>query len=359
MIRKPIALIAPLALGLALAAPAAASGKQCHVTGHVLARHGSAVLWSQTKKQGKHYHVSVYLCSPPKPGRHVLVASGNSSLGPVVHRVKSAGHFLAFLLTTGSNRYASLFVYNVATGRKELSDFDTCSGPTEASCANDPYLTTYVLGSSGWIAELFTYPSGFGTQTFPTANYQALVAADNATSHYPIDLGYSIDGLSLSGSSLTWSSDLGGSSSVTLGSALVTPSSSQPLSACQALTQADVTPILGPGASSSSTSSDNCTYTNSPATLTVGVQSGLSASQISTDEAGLQNAALVSWPPDENYRVYESSTGSGQEELWGFVNGTAVGMELTAPFASVAEQLAYLADVAYDRLFAVPVTRAQ
>jgi hypothetical protein len=51
--------------------------------------------------------------------------------------------------------------------------------------------------------------------------------------------------------------------------------------------------------------------------------------------------------------------GMPDQQLEAFLNGAELTLDLTQPRASSPERLAWLANVAFDRLFGIPVQRAQ
>lgn len=356
-----LVLIAVVALGLA--APAVSAARVCRPHGHVLARRGGVVLWSARHRAGGHVRVRVSVCAPAT-GRAELVTSGGRGLAPSVADLRVAGHFVAFFLTTGSAEDVDFMVFDLARGRVKLADFDGCSGTRECALSTFPTIGQFVLAPNGWVAEVWSISSCDECGSTATGGV-ALVATNARGHHYGIDFGANISTLTLVGDTVGWTSDLGGASSVVLGPGVVPPASAQPLSPCQLLTSEDVAPVLG--ASSTAASPGQCKYTstaNPEMTLTLGLETGLSAAQVSGDESALQSAGWdsslnIAQQTPTSYQSSTTSAGVTHQQLRAFENGAELSLDLTMPSTSAPEQLAWLTDVAFERLYGVPVQRAQ
>jgi hypothetical protein len=344
--------------------PAAGAATTCHPGAHVLARHGGVVLWSVRGRVGGKVKTRVYLCAPPKGGAE-LVTSGGPDLTPTVSRLKVAGHFVAFLLTTTSEQDMNLVVFDVARGRRELTDPDGCSGTRACALAAGPDLSRYALAPNGWVAEEWTLYFPYGV-TSDVSGDVVLVATNNGVRHYSVDFGSSFSALGLAGPRLNWISDLGGASSAVLGRPLVPPTAPLATGACDLLNAIDLTPVLGASSHAPSTSTTHCTYTsaaNPAMTLVLGVQTGLTPTQVSAYETALSSAGWDDgMSSQQGLRGFQKSSTSGgvtHQQLYAFENGVQLSLDLTIPSTAASEQLAWLTDVALERLFGVQVARAQ
>jgi hypothetical protein len=344
-----------VAAAVGLVAPAGAAARTCHPTGHVLARRGGAVLWSIERRR----RTRVYLCVPSAGGAE-LVTSGGRSLDPIASKPRVAGHFAAFVLTTGLEEDANLVVFNTARAHRELTVSLGCS--THACVLGSTRdLARWAFAPNVWIAELWGLNAPFESTSFVDGD-QSLVATNDGTHSYSIDFGKPISALALSGHTLSWTADLSGEASVVLGPGVVPAAAPQPLTPCQLLTQADVTQVLGPHTSAES--SGQCVYTSSasPATtLTLHIATGLSPAQISADESAVQSAGwddvMSSGGGFPGFQNEMTSGGVSHQQLKAFENGAELSLDVTMPGASAGEQLAWLAYVSLERLFGVPVTR--
>lgn len=362
LLLMPAAVAAALAIGLP--APAASAAGSCHPGRHVLARRGGVVLWSTRQRVGGHIKIRVYVCARAM-GRAELVASGGRYFGPSVTGLKVAGHFIAFFLTAGADATQELIVFDLARRRQELAEYNGCSGTRECALSIGPTVDQFLLARNGWIAEVWSLPTCDFECTSDVSGDLVLVATNDGRHHYGLDFGASFSPLALMSGTLSWTSDLSGASSVALGDAVVPPASPQALGPCQLLTSDDLAPILGP--SSSVESSTRCTYTSTShpgMTLTLDVQTGLSAAQVSADETALQNAgwdgtmSSVQQAP-VGYQNSTTSAGITHQQLRAFENGAEISLDLAMPGPNGAEQLAWLTDVAFARLYGVPVQRTQ
>ncbi len=327
------------------------------------------MIWSVWQHVGyQRFRNRVYVCAPPKRGAHVVFTDYADArvyeVTPTVTSLKLAGHFVGFLLTTGLGANENLIIFDGAQGRKELTDFDMCQGPTEA-CSFVPYMAKYALAPDGWVVELWVLNFYMGPSN--VADDLAMLATNDGKHHYSVDFGQSLSALAVSGNTLSWTSDLGGASSVRLGADLIPAASPQPLTACQLLTATDVAVALGPGAGSSG-SAGKCTYTsasNPAMTLTVTLQTGLTSTQQTAYEGALTSAGWDNTMSDEAAWGFDgfinpvTIAGVMHEQLDAFENGAEWDLDVTDPGMHPGEQLAWLAYVAYDRLFGIQVTRAQ
>jgi hypothetical protein len=190
---------------------------------------------------------------------------------------------------------------------------------------------------------------------------ETMVATDDGARFYSIDFGSSFSPLATNGDTVTWTSDLGGVSSVALGEDLVPAASPQPLLPCQVLTAGDVAPVLG--ASISSTQPGRCTYTSrSDPAMTLKVVIGPPQPAPSAAESMLQSAGWDGKMSDaggfHGYQKATTTAGIRHQQLYAFLGGVELSLDLRAPGSNAGEQLAWLSDVAFDRLFAIPVARA-
>jgi hypothetical protein len=332
--------------------PAASAAQACRPGPRVLARHAGVVFWSARVHVGAGVRVRVYVCAR-STGRTYVVASGQPGFAPAVGGVKAAGHFAAFFLTTGSERNVNLVVFDLARGRRELTENDGCRG--SQGCSSGPSMSQYALARTGFIAEVWPVAQGLST----------MVATADARHYYSIDVAKTFSSLAVSGGVLSWTSDLGGASSVTLGPDVIPSGAPQALTPCQLVTAADASAVLGGAPASSSSSPGQCSYSKnfSPADLTVGVQTGMSPAQATSAEQALLSAGWSRVGYKEGFAGLQTLTtfhgGVTENQLDAFENGTQLSLGLFNLFGGIsAEQVAWLTDVAFDRLFGVPVHRS-
>ncbi|MBV9353906.1 MAG: hypothetical protein JO023_00120 [Chloroflexi bacterium] len=316
----------------------------------------------------------LYICVSPHGGTHFLGKEPGSAYPSITH-LQVAGHFVGFFLATSAPFYVgpikssrsstNLDVVDTSSGRVYMSDLASCES---SDCAFVPVMTKYLLASNGWVTELYEVADTHA-QAAP-ANIRELVAtyAPAATritrQSVPLDFGSTISGSALSGQTADWTSDLSGVSSVVLGPALAPSSAPQAISACQLLTTTDVSPLLGPASSSPSPSQCQYMSQSKPSSLFLTFKTGLSPQQVESDGSGLQsnNSFSPIILPQGAYSMYVSTqafSGLTYEQLKFFApsNGSEVSLELTQPSGNADEQLAWLANVAFDRLFGIPVQR--
>ncbi len=256
ILRRWVLVAAAAACAAAIPASSASAKPRCHPGGLVLARHGGVVLWSVRG----HGRTRLYLCAPSRR-RAALVALGGGNLYPGVSRLKVAGNFAAFVLTTGFSENESLVVFDFVHGRRELTHYLGCFGSLTCAFTAANELTDYALGADGWVAEIWRLSSPYGQPSSPYVDGdQTMVATDDGVNFYSIDFGLTFSPLATNGDTLTWASDLGGPSSTELGPALVQSRPPLPVLPCQLLTPSDVAAVLG--SSKISTQSGSCTYTS-------------------------------------------------------------------------------------------------
>jgi hypothetical protein len=98
-------------------------------------------------------------------------------------------------------------------------------------------------------------------------------------------------------------------------------------------------------------------------TLVLGVQTGLTPTQVSAYETALSSDGWDdSVSSEQGFRGYQKSTVTGgvtHQQLYAFENGVQLSLDLAIPSTAASEQLAWLTDVALERLFGVQVARAQ
>lgn len=336
----------------------AGAARSCHASGLVLARHSGIVLFSA--RHGS--RTGLYLCAPSRR-RPELVASGGGRLYPGVSSLQVAGNFAAFVLTTTLSENENLVVFDFAHGRRELTHYLGCFGSRACAFAAADELTQYELAADGWVAEVWRLASPYGQPPSPFVDDdRTMVATHDGANFYPIDFGSRFSPLAASGNTLTWTSDLGGPTSVELGPGVVPASAPQTLPPCQLLTASDVAPVLGP--TTTSVQAGRCTYTsttNPDVTLTVGA-AGLSPAQPNAEESALQStgwdAKMSDLGPLHGYQKSTSAGGATHQQLHAFLGAVELSLDLTAPGPNAGEQLAWLSEVAFDRLFSIPVQRA-
>jgi hypothetical protein len=129
------------------------------------------------------------------------------------------------------------------------------------------------------------------------------------------------------------------------------------------LTASDVAPVLG--ASTSTTPPGACAYTsksNPAVTLRVSAI-GLVPAQPTAAESLLRSTGWDAKMSDAGgFHGYQNSAtiaGITHQHLFAFQGAVELSLDLTAPGPDAGEQLAWLSDVALDRLFAIPVQRTE
>jgi hypothetical protein len=351
------------ALTAGVADPASSAASSCHPAAHVLARQGGVVIWSVLSHRHGRTRDRVVVCKPTTGGGRVVFSSAGN-VHPHVSQLQVAGHFVGFVLghnysfpfrgTVATFRARDLYVFDAALRRVTLTQQVFCND-FSAICGGSPQFDHFLLASNGWIAGLYD-PQSFGNPS----DTGALLAGD-ATHTVPLDFGLSITGVSLAGDNLTWTSDNSGASSVTLGPGLIPAAMPQMLGICQLLTNADVAAVMG--STTSSSVPGQCTYTGATQTLTVSLGTGLTPDQVRAAESALDDSTpsygLDSWGNGEGKFDFFTRSITGHEQVDGFEGGAQLALDLSAPGAHADEQLTWLASVAMQRLFAVPVSRAQ
>lgn len=328
----------------------------------MLARGGGAVLWSALRRSTQGVSDRLYVCSAPRHTAQLAFAH-TGDVHPRVSQLKVAGHFVGFFLTTTEGvRETDLVVFNTSKGRVELTDYVKCSGGGE--CAGTPPMITYALVENGWVAELY----GEYNAAFPDEadDVEALLATDGGQHHYPLDAGLAIADLSIVDGVLRWVSDLGGVSSVPLGPWLNSLGSPLSLPACQLLSWDDLRFVLGTLFTLVDTGRDSCERVSDQHPgrgLTLTLRTGLPPAQVTADEQSLIELGwgFVSWPDNDALQIYMNSAvvrGRPEQQLEAFARGSQLSLTLTTPSVNGDEQLVHVANVAFDRLFGVPVQRA-
>lgn len=336
--------------------PAGAKGR-CHAGGFVLARQNGVILWSVRRGP----RTRLYLCARSR-GRAQLVASGGGNLYPGISRLQVAGNFAAFVLTTSFSENENLVVFDFLHGHRELTHYLGCFGSRACAFAQADQLTQYALAGNGWVAEVWRLASAFGQAPSPyVTGDRAMVATNDGVNFFSIDFGSRFSPLAASGNTLTWTSDLGGASSVELGPGVVPQGAPQSLLPCQVLTAGDVAPVLGE--STTLAAPGRCTYTstsNPARTLTVSAI-GLAPAEPTADESLLRSSGWDAKMSDAGgFRGYQNRTtvdGVIHQQLIAFQGAVELSLDLRAPGRNAGEQLAWLTHVAFDRLFAIPVQR--
>jgi hypothetical protein len=255
-------------------------------------------------------------------------------------------------------------VFDFSRGRRELTHYLGCFGSRACAFAAANELTDFALGDDGWVAEVWRLGSAYGQPLSPSVNDDlTMVATDDGVNFYSVDFGSSLSPLATAGDTLTWTSDLGGASSIELGPGVAPSSQPQPLLPCQVLTASDVAPVMGP--STSSAEPGRCIYTSrsNPAVtlrMTVILQS---SPPPSAAESALQSTGWDAKMSDAGgFHGYQKATtiaGVRHQQLSAFLGGVELSLDLTVPGTQAGEQLAWLSDVAFDRLFAIPVRRTE
>ena len=256
ILRAWVLVVGVAACAVAVPAGSASAKARCHPRGLVLARRAGVVLWSVRHRS----RTSVYLCARSKR-RAELVASGGAHFYPGVSRLKVAGDLAAFVLTTTLSENENLVVFDYAHGRRELTHYLGCFGSRACAFATANELTDYALAADGWVAEVWRLGSAYGQPVSPYVNNdETMVATDDGVDFYSIDFGSTFSPLVASANTVTWTSDLGGISSLALGQGLPPAVSPLPLLPCQVFTPSDVSAVLG--SSTISTQSGRCAYTS-------------------------------------------------------------------------------------------------
>ena len=402
--RRALGMLVVAALaGIAFAAPASAAARRCHPGAHVLARRAGVVLWSVRHRSGRKVRIRVYACKSSL-GRSELVASGGPKLAPQVKHLAVEGDHAVFFLVIHQapwvGRPAAFYVFDVKHAHADVKNFPVdeiesagqfvsfspygLSGrslvvfdvkdlrrefTTTPSAASQVYPETfgYLLAPSGWIAEYFAVGASPADPFFQ--EQYILVATGDGNTFYTVDLVGLGHGLpNLQGDTLSWNSAFGGSASVDLGPGLIPAASPQQLTACQLVTAADVSPLLGQ--TSSSTSPGGCTYTSSfisGMTLTVTLQTGLTSTQEAADESALTSSGwdglLSEFGGFLEYTNAVTTGGVPHQQLDAFYGGAELSFDVSVPNEpqydqQPAEFTAWLGEIGLDRLFSVPVTRA-
>lgn len=341
-----------------VSAGTAGAARRCRANGLVLARQSGIVLFSA--RHGS--RAGLYLCAPSRR-RPELVASGGGRLYPGVSTLQVAGSFAAFVLTTTPSENENLVVFDFAHGRRELTHYLGCFGSRACAFAAADELTQYALAADGWVAEVWRLASPYGQPRSPFVDGdRTMVATNDGVSFYSIDFGSRFSPLATTGTTLTWTSDLGGPSSVELGPGVAPASQPQSLLPCELLTATDVAAVLGP--TTSSVQAGRCSYTsrtNPDLTLTLGALA-LSPAQPSAEESALQSTGWDAKMSDlgalHGYQKLTSTGGVTHQQLHAILGAVELSLDLTSPGANAGEQLAWLSHVALDRLFAIPVQRA-
>ncbi len=357
----------------AFAAPASAAPR-CKPGHDVLARkRGQVVIWTTLTRQNRHVKTRVYVCVSRFGSAHV-VDTETGNVHPKVTRLQVAGNFVGFFLATAvpfgvgpltaSGTDTTLYVFDAGHRRVDLRDLAVCA--SGSTCASVPVMTAYALAANGWVTELYTVDDTQPQTPAPTVRQLVATYAPGANGNtrqsVSLDFGSTISGLSLSGGMARWTGDLSGAASAVLGPTLVPSSTPQATSGCQLLTTTDLSPLLGQLSSSGSAS--QCQYTGASRTLSLSFKAGLSSQQVKSDASALNNTSGVFsiLLYDDDYSIYLRSitiSGVPHEQLSFFSagNGSELSLDLTAPSGNAAGQLPWLANVAFDRLFGVPVQR--
>ncbi len=293
--------------------------------------------------------------------------SGN--VHPKVTRLRVAGNFVGFFLAasvpfsagpvSASGTDTTLYVFDAAHRRVDMRDLAVCA--SGSTCGFVPLMIAYGLTANGWVAELYENIDATSNIGELVATY-APAAAGNTRQSVPLDFSSTISGLALSGGAANWTGDLSGTASAVLGPSLVPSSAPQALSACQLLTTTDVSRVLGPASSSASaTGCDYSSQANPSQTLALSAKTGLSSQQVNSDAKALQgnNSFSQIFGYGYGYSMFLGSvTSSGEQfQFLSANNGSEVSLNLTSPGPNTDQQLPWLANVAFDRLFAVPVQR--
>jgi hypothetical protein len=360
--RFVVALAAAFVVMSAGALTSQAAATSCRATGHVLVQRDGVVVWTAHGPRGRFGDEgNVYMCASPS-GRTVLLQRSNApyALSEVtnasVTQLRFAGHFVGFFLRTNVEVYSKfLVVFDRLHGRIEAKDLAECDGNDECT---GPNMTGYRLAPNGWVAEVWPQL---------VANAAGLLAT-NGSGHYQLDVTH-ISQLKVSNGTLSWTSDPFGGASVALGPKVMTPQAPRKLAACQLLTAAELAPVLGSNPSSSS-SRANCTYTSTQypgRTLTVALTTGLRPAQTTARERALPPPYCTLgqwWPTDDNFydlamaRSDQCGNPGTDVRFVIFANGAEVSLRVVAPPPWGGALIAHLANVAVDRLFGVPISRA-
>jgi hypothetical protein len=318
------------------------------------------VIWALLNRRGQQTRDRVYVCTPRTGGRRVVFSEGENAR-PRVSQFQVAGTFVGFLLTYDFTivfrgepdifSATDLFVFDAARGRVTQRLLTSCTVYFDDTCGGAPEFDHFLLAPTGWVAELYD-PLSYGSPP----DTAALVASDG-THTIPLDFGLSLSNVSVAGDSASWAGDLSGVSSATLDARLIPAPTLQSLAPCDLLTSADLAPVMG--VTTSSSFAGGCTYTGATNTLTLTLPEGLSESDL-IDATPFYE--LDSWGTGErNFDYFHRSitiSGTPHEQVVGFQSASALSLDLSASGPQAAAQLTWLANVALQRLFAVPVQRA-
>ncbi len=187
------------------------------------------VLWSVRRRLERGY-----TCVRAARRRAELVASGGGNLYPGRQQAEVAGNFAAFVLTTSLSENENLVVFDFMRGRRELTHYLGCFGSRACAFAAADELTQYALAGNGWVAEVWKLAAAYGQFAVSVCDRRPDDGGHRRRRQLLLDrfrLEHSRRWLRPD-NTLTWTSDLGGASSVELGSAVV-PS-------CRAATAAPV-----------------------------------------------------------------------------------------------------------------------
>jgi hypothetical protein len=358
----------------AFASSRAADGERCRSAGHVLARGPQAVVWQVTVDAKKR----LYACAPAVGADH-LVSVANQSVAGVV----ASGSYVGFTDHHHENEdEVHLDVFDVLTGHTEL-DHDIGSYNNLASPGGSDTggggANPWWLAPNGWVVqsdEQSEYPSAFPGDS----EGGGLIATDGR--HTATDLDNEATKPRLRGSTLTW--EIGdtsyaapvGSQLEALGAADAPPPTTAP-NTCALLAAADAQAVLGTVTSTSASTS--CTYVtggSQASTLTVGLQTGLTSTQVSAAERAAYHAESYYYTSSPDYGTHTwtalwdtARVGLGSSHVERFVGNTQLTLEVaTADPSGVLDPVVastlqwttddavmHFTDLAFDRLMGWPV----
>jgi hypothetical protein len=320
----------------------------------------------------------LYACAPAVGVDH-LVSVANQSVAAVV----ASGSYIGFTDYHHENEdEVHLDVFNVLTGHTELNhdigSYNNLASPGGSDTGGGG-TNPWWLAPNGWVVqsdEQGEYPSAFPGDS----EGGGLIATDGR--HTATNLDNGATNPRLKGSTLTW--EIGdtryaapvGSQLDTLGAANAAPPTTAP-NTCALLAAADAQAVLGTVTSTSSSTS--CTYvTGGPqaSTLTVGLQTGLTSTQVSAAEQAAYHAESYYYTSPPNYGTHTwtalwdtARVGLGSSHVERFVGDTQLTFEVaTADPSGVLDPVIastlqwttndavmHFTDLAFDRLMGWPV----
>jgi hypothetical protein len=295
--RRPAALAVALAATLLAATATAArparpgsrphSAAACRVRGSSLLRTPSVVVWRTMRPTSQGRRDTYYGCAGASGRTRTLVSFLRAPGAYPVNGLSAAGRYVAFYYFSDPT-VSDLEVFDLVRGVRVLQDMASCMG--HSACPGFPTITRYLLARNGWVAELLSQSLTDGLTLLATDGRQSAT----------IDYGLRFGRLSLTGTTLHWTSD-GQSLSAALNSRLIPPATAPtPLpTACGLLTASDVQTLLGPGAPTRGGAAPTTTCSISTAApLQLTLQTGLTPAQALAAQNALDPSFNEGGPAD-------------------------------------------------------------